>query len=150
MVPTLSAKGDWIAINKWYRRGRDIQVGDLVDFVHPLIPGVGAVKRIVGMPGDFVVSNYTPQGVEDHDRVKIVLRDGEGIVIKVGGDQQRMIQVPEGHCWLLGDNLAESRDSRTYGPLPLALIKGKVIARVLPWRNSGWLQNNLEKTEDYE
>lgn len=148
MVPTLSAKGDWIATNKWYRRGRDIHVGDLVDFTHPLISGAAAVKRVVGMPGDFVVSNYTPHGVEDQNTVKIVLRDGEGIVEKVAGDRTRMIQVPEGHCWLLGDNLAESRDSRTYGPLPLALIKGKVIARVLPWSHRGWLPDNLAKIED--
>ena len=58
MVPTLSAKGDWIAIDKRYRRGKGIRVGDVVDFMHPMVPGTGAVKRVVGMPGDFVVSNW--------------------------------------------------------------------------------------------
>ena len=59
-----------------------------------------------------------------------------------------MIQVPEGHCWLLGDNLGESRDSRTYGPMPLALIKGKVVARVLPLGQMKWIGNNLDKVEE--
>ena len=54
-------------------------------------------------------------------------------------------QVPEGHCWLLGDNLPFSRDSRFYGAVPLALIKGKVIARVWPRSDMGWIRNNVQQ-----
>ena len=57
-------------------------------------------------------------------------------------------QVPDGHCWVLGDNLPESRDSRFYGPVPLALVKGKVIAKVLPWSDMGWIENNLKQPEE--
>ena len=53
--------------------------------------------------------------------------------------------MPQGHCWLIGDNVDASRDSRFYGPLPLALIKGKVIARVLPWGRRGWFENSLKE-----
>lgn len=56
-----------------------------------------------------------------------------------------MIQVPEGHCWVLGDNLAESRDSRVYGPIPLALVRGKVVAKLLPFGERMWVRNNLER-----
>jgi Signal peptidase, peptidase S26 len=38
-------------------------------------------------------------------------------------------QVPRGHVWLQGDNLLLSRDSREYGPVPLALLRGRVIAQ---------------------
>jgi inner membrane protease subunit 1 len=55
--------------------------------------------------------------------------------------------VPEGHCWLLGDNLPASRDSRAYGPVPLALVKGKVVARVWPWRDRKWIENSLQSPE---
>lgn len=40
------------------------------------------------------------------------------------------LQVPPGHVWLQGDNLVLSRDSREYGPVPLALMKGRVVAQV--------------------
>jgi inner membrane protease subunit 1 len=40
-----------------------------------------------------------------------------------------MIQIPEGHCYVVGDNMKFSRDSRMFGPLPLALIKAKVIGK---------------------
>ncbi len=53
-------------------------------------------------------------------------------------------KVPEGHCWLVGDNLPASRDSRTFGPVPLALIKGKVIAKMLPWADAGWIKNPFD------
>ena len=55
--------------------------------------------------------------------------------------------MPEGHCWMLGDNLSESRDSRAYGPVPLALIKGKVAAKVLPWAERKWIENSLKRSE---
>jgi inner membrane protease subunit 1 len=55
--------------------------------------------------------------------------------------------VPEGHCWLIGDNLPESRDSRTFGPLPLALIKGKIVAKLGGVEMFSWIENNLVPAE---
>lgn len=53
--------------------------------------------------------------------------------------------MPEGHCWLLGDNVEASRDSRFYGPLPLALIRGKVTTRILPLENWTRFENTLKE-----
>ncbi|KAK3680228.1 hypothetical protein LTR78_000606 [Recurvomyces mirabilis] len=47
-----------------------------------------------------------------------------------------MMQVPTGHCWVVGDNLTYSRDSRIWGPLPLALVTGKVIGL---WTWGSWM-----------
>ncbi|KAK4690815.1 hypothetical protein P7C71_g6058, partial [Lecanoromycetidae sp. Uapishka_2] len=121
MVPTMSVRDDWYYISKSYRRGRDIKVGDVINFKHPMAEGVEAIKRVLGMPGDFVCT---------------------------GERGRKMIQVPEGHCWLLGDNLTESRDSRIYGPIPLALVKGKIVARVWPLSEVGWVKNALQRPED--
>ena len=40
------------------------------------------------------------------------------------------LQVPKGHVWLSGDNVDNSVDSRTYGPVPYGLILGRVCYRV--------------------
>lgn len=40
------------------------------------------------------------------------------------------LQVPPGHVWLQGDNTLNSTDSRHYGPVPYALIKGRAILKV--------------------
>ena len=44
-------------IDKTFSRGRGIKVGDVVDIQHLIVPGAGAIKRVMGMPGDFVVKD---------------------------------------------------------------------------------------------
>lgn len=119
MLPTLSISNDVVWCSRSYRRGRGIQVGDVVEVRHPMMPEVGAIKRVIGLPGDFVVRDPTA-----------VVEDG-------------MLQVPEGHCWIMGDNLSASRDSRFYGPIPLALVQGKITHRIWPWGERKRIENNL-------
>lgn len=57
MMPNLNPSGDWLFISKYYRRGRGIEVGDLVSFRHPVKEGDYAVKRVMGLEGDFVLMN---------------------------------------------------------------------------------------------
>lgn len=57
MLPNINSSGDWLWISKYYRRGRGIKVGDLVSFQHPVRLGDYAVKRIMGLEGDFVLMN---------------------------------------------------------------------------------------------
>lgn len=62
MLPTLAVVNDWVYISKLYRRGKGVQVGDVVSFKHPMFPSVGALKRVVGMPGDFVMRDIPGSG----------------------------------------------------------------------------------------
>jgi signal peptidase I len=54
---------------------------------------------------------------------------------KTIGDFEK-ITVPEHHCFVLGDNRNLSRDSRDFGPIPLATIKGR--ADYIYWPALGW------------
>lgn len=130
MTPTMAMSGERVLISKTYRNGRGIQVGDVVSFKHPLVEEMGAIKRVVGMPGDFVIRDSPHQG------------------------RAAMIQIPQGHCYVVGDNLAHSRDSRIFGPLPLALIKGKVVASILAGRfylpYVQAMQGGLQDAQDYD
>ena len=125
MIPTLSWDGVWVLISRFFhRRGRNIAVGDLISFENPIRPGYYSIKRVIGMPGDFVCRDTPGKG------------DGW------------LVQVPEGHCWVNGDNLAASRDSRHFGPLPLALVRGKVLATFTPF--PAWVRSGLVDYEDDE
>ncbi|KRZ39594.1 Mitochondrial inner membrane protease subunit 1 [Trichinella pseudospiralis] len=57
-------------------------------------------------------------------------------VVAVEGEPQpshEYRRIRTGHVWLEGDNKRFSRDSRHYGDVPFALLKGKIW----PWKNRG-------------
>jgi len=35
----------------------------------------------------------------------------------MGTPQNDVVKIPEGHCWVEGDNPASSMDSRSFGPV---------------------------------
>jgi len=74
MLPTLAATGDAVYVSKLYRRGKGIKVGDMVNFKHPMFPEMGAIKRVVGMPGDFVARDSPGTG----NRMMIQVCAGSG------------------------------------------------------------------------
>jgi len=138
MVPTMPAsylKRPYILYSALHRRGRGLKVGDVVIYTHPLFSSESGCKRIVGMPGDFV-SVITP-GRKDEDI------DAEDVDDKWAHVKEQVVRVPEGHCWVAGDNLEWSRDSRLYGALPLGLVKAKVLAVVLPIKDAKWLGSTI-------
>jgi inner membrane protease subunit 1 len=59
-----------------------------------------------------------------------------------GGSFFRKVIVPPGHVWLEGDNPHDSVDSRYYGPVPGALIRGRAIARIWPLTSARWLDRD--------
>ncbi|KAF3930607.1 hypothetical protein ABW19_dt0205028 [Dactylella cylindrospora] len=119
MLPTFPNTTSSILMNHLYSRGRGVKVGDLVTANRPDEMGVMLLKRVIGMPGDYVVVDPIAAG---------------------RGEETMMVRVPEGHCWIGGDNLPYSIDSRYYGPIPLGLVRSKVIAQISGgWR---WLGQN--------
>jgi inner membrane protease subunit 1 len=107
MLPTFAAQRNCIVIENLTRTFpllRPLQHGDVVALVQPqtLEP---VTKRIIGLAGD-----------------EILLSPDE--------PDSRCVRVPKGHVWVEGDNRTASRDSRQYGPVPIALLRGRVLAQV--------------------
>lgn len=72
-------------IDNTFTKGRGVKVGDVVDFHHPMIRGVGGVKRVMGMPGDFVVKD----GDEGRGKMMIQVRypclEGNALSVDMAG-----------------------------------------------------------------
>jgi len=115
MLPTLAVSGevvieDCISV----RLNPDkLQRGELIILKSPLDPQRTICKRIIGLAGDTVCVDPTGRLAPSTEHVL----------------------VPKGHIWIGGDNAAESRDSRMYGPVPIALVHGRLYARIWPLRD---------------
>ncbi|CAG8696413.1 1679_t:CDS:2, partial [Ambispora leptoticha] len=104
MLPTFNEIGDVVAQEHISPRLGLLEIGDVVVCVSPTTPGRSVCKRILGMPGDYICVDPTERN-------------------------RRYLTVPRGHVWLQGDNMSNSTDSRSYGPVPYALIRGRVFAK---------------------
>lgn len=146
MLPTLPIRGDLILLSYLHPHWLPIRVGDLVSFKNPM-NGSRSVKRVLGLPGDLVLRD-TPPGVADNFWIE---GDAARWEKEIRGEHGPgwMVRVPPGHCWVVGDDLPWSRDSRHFGALPLNLVVGKVLARnprqSWMWPFSDWTWFNADK-----
>jgi signal peptidase I len=101
-----------------------VNIGDVVVVEHPQREGT-ICKRVIGLPGD-----------------EIILKKASYSEAKRRG----LLKVPDGHLWLEGDNSANSLDSRTYGPVPAAMIVGRVPFRVWPLRGNAMIERGMRPT----
>jgi signal peptidase I len=122
MTPTI-AVGDLLVVDRWHSR---IERQDVVVAEHPQT-GELLVKRVVGLGGDQVA-------IEDG----VLVVDGR-TVCEPAIDPARQdgvyfgpVTVPDGEVFLLGDDRADSIDSRDFGPVRVADVDGHVSARVWP------------------
>ena len=133
MVPTLRV-GDRVLVNKFIYRFTEPQRGDIVVFKSVEGDNEDLIKRVVGVPGD-----------------KISVRRGK---LFVNGEPQKEPYVnkkfpdrsffapktvPKDHVFVMGDNRANSRDSRFFGPVPDENIEGEAFLRFWPLDRFGSL-----------
>lgn len=118
MLPTLQAHHDYVHALKKHRLGRDLEMGDCIVAIKPSDPEHRVCKRITGMPGDVILVDPSSSSELTNTPAECIAHDGFN----------KYIRVPEGHVWATGDNLCHSLDSRSYSVLPMALIKGKIVA----------------------
>jgi signal peptidase I len=122
--------GEFVLINTLaYRVGR-IRRGDIVAFAHDSPTPQTYLKRVVGLPGDRV----------SIERGSVVI-DGKPLVesyVRYRDEQSRAaLVVPADGIYVLGDNRANSDDSRNWGILPTRDVIGKAIVTLWPPQKLG-------------
>eukprot|EP00744_Colponema_vietnamica_P021974 GILI01031510.1.p1 GENE.GILI01031510.1~~GILI01031510.1.p1 ORF type:complete len:208 (-),score=4.41 GILI01031510.1:41-664(-) len=114
MLPTINQAGDLLLIDKLTPRFTGYEYDDVVIAKSPTKLNAQVCKRIRAMEGDAI---YVPPLPDNPDCCG------------------QWVTVPKGYVWLEGDNSLQSNDSRYYGPVPLALVTGRVVCRVWPMRD---------------
>lgn len=101
------------------------------------------IKRVVGLPGDTI--EFSSTQVNDRTFYTLV-RNGEEIEEDYAkesmtgiGNMNYPLTVPEGKCFVMGDNRNQSLDSRkkVIGLVADDTIKGKVVFRLYPFDGFG-------------
>ncbi len=133
MNPTLEV-GDRVFVNKFVYRFSEPDRGDIIVFRSAEGGNEDLIKRVVGLPGD-----------------NIEVRDG---VLFVNGEHREELYlnkrfpdsesygpttVPPNHLFMMGDNRANSRDSRFFGPIPYENIEGEAFVSFWPPSHVGFI-----------
>jgi signal peptidase I len=126
MVPTLRV-GDRVLVNKFIYRFTEPQRGDIVVFESVEGGREDLIKRVVGVPGDEISVRRGRLFVNGEP-------ERERYVNKKYPDSSSSAPttVPEGHVFVMGDNRANSRDSRYFGAVPKKKIEGEAFLRFWP------------------
>lgn len=133
-IPTGSMRmtfleGDRIFVDKISYRFNPPRRGDIIVFKYPLDKKKDFVKRLVGMPGDkleikegkLTVNGTVLDQAPFSDHYYYNREDWEF------GKEGQLIEVPQGYYFALGDNSAQSSDSRYWGFIPAKNLIGKAF-----------------------
>jgi signal peptidase I len=96
--------------------------------------GKQLIKRVIGLPGERVVVQDNAVTVYNKAHPDGFSPDKTLPYGKVIKDTAANIDVtiPEGSIYVMGDNRPESMDSRSFGPVEVSNIVGKLVMRVWP------------------
>lgn len=127
MAPQI-ASGEYVLIDTLTYKFERPARGDVIAFRHSTDPGMDGsiyIKRVIGLPGDRVVV----------DRGNVYIngkRLDEAYVAFHDDRSYPAVVVPKGALYVLGDNRADSQDSRIFGCIPEQSIIGRALAGIWP------------------
>lgn len=125
MSPTLQSH-DAVLVDRLDTGTGQIRRNDLVVFHSPQ-GGELLLKRVVAIGGDVVAIRDSLLYVNDKEvREPYVDHDA------IDGSYFGPVTVQSGDLFLLGDNRANSIDSRSFGSVPYDLVLGRVLIRLWP------------------
>jgi signal peptidase I len=150
MLPTLQI-GDHILVNKFlYGPRLEIPLtqmslgrlpglrkprpGDVVVFIWPKDRSKDFIKRVIAVEGQTVEVRNRQVFIDgkpwDDPHATWVMQRGLG---GAAGDNYGPYTVPPDHVFVMGDNRDQSYDSRFWGPVPIADIKGEALVIYWSW-----------------
>ena len=136
MVPTLMVK-DRLLVNKLAYDLNDPERGDIALFENQQGQKDPLIKRVVGLPGEELELREGELYVDGAPREEPYLKrdpckPGYPKTCSFGP-----VTVPKNHVFMMGDNRANSLDSRFFGPVPENDVIGEALVRFWPPGRAG-------------
>ena len=127
MLPTLQI-GDHILVSKFLHHFRPIQRGDIIVFKFPLDESRDFIKRVIALPGETLEIRDKQVWIDGKPLVEpyAVFSDGGS---GRPGERERIgpVKIPADRLFMMGDNRDHSMDSRYWGLLDVAKVRGKAF-----------------------
>lgn len=132
MDPTFST-GQFLIVDRVTYRFEEPARGDVIVFEYPGDPSVYYIKRIIGLPGEAVHIKDGKISIKSPATTTLIAIDEPYI----GPDHMSYDTINEKplgptEYFVMGDNRAQSADSRVWGPLEKHFIIGRPLVRLTP------------------
>lgn len=140
MSPTMQTN-EYIIIDQLTYKFTEIERGDVVVFRAPPEPGKYYIKRIIGLPGEIVkIDNGEVTIINEENPDGLKLTED---YVKYTKDTNLLYEISDDHYFVMGDNRAESFDSKDWGLLPKKEIRGRAWLRLFPLNKINYLPGKI-------
>ena len=136
MVPTLQV-WDRLLINKLAYDIEGPERGDIILFRDPEGGEEPLIKRVVGFPGDQVAVRGGKLFLNGEPQKEPYVVERACVRYQPKTCSFGPATVPKGHVFVMGDNRANSYDSRFFGPVPEETLIGEALFRFWPPGRAG-------------
>lgn len=140
MQPTFDT-GDYLIVDQITYDFSQPKRGDVVIIRYPENPSRFFIKRIVGLPSETVRIDGLNVFITTKNGDKIQLVEPQ--VEKTRASHSKTI-LTDSQYYVMGDNRAESLDSRYFGPLEEKFVVGRAIVRLFPISKLDYLPGNIQ------
>jgi len=125
----------YLVINEISYRFNEPTRGEVVVFKNPQNIKEFYIKRVIGLPGETIRIESGQIYIKPKNKEKFVQIDESDYLpesLRTSGNINDL-ELKENEFFVLGDNRANSKDSRVLGPVQKELIMGKVWIRGFPF-----------------
>lgn len=129
MYPTFM-NGQYLIVNETTKYMGEYHRGDVVIIRYPIDPSKYFIKRLIGLPGETITITDGKVAITSPTQAEPLLLDEPYVKNPKIDNSTRTLSTDE--YFVMGDNRAQSSDSRVWGPVPKALMEGKALLRLYP------------------
>ncbi len=131
MDPTFSTN-QYIVVDQLTYHFQEPKRNEVIIFRYPRDPQTFYIKRIIGLPGETLSVDTGRVTVTNKENPRGILLSDTYVANKHRTSETFNITLGPTEYFVMGDNRAESSDSRLWGPLDRKFIVGKPFVRLFP------------------